>query len=99
MGYRSSWKCKNCDYTIDISAGKDRGFIMFTQTFQCNTCKVLIDVEVSESEWETERWENHYCEKCNHLLELWDTKKKFCPSCGVGRLKEASGEGFIIHWD
>ena len=76
---------------------KDRGFFAHTQTFKCNTCVELIDVAVSESEWQTEQWKTHYCKKCNNLLEVWDTKKKMCPNCGIGKLIVCEGD--FIFWD
>jgi len=82
MGTRYGWKCTNCDYSLVMSGGKDCGMTSWTHTFLCKTCKELMDVEVSHSEWNTEQWERHYCEECNSLLELWNTNKKPCPSCG-----------------
>ena len=98
MGIKKGWDCPNCNYTVVSSGGKDCGFEVFTQTFQCNICKELLDVVVSESEWKTEQWETHYCEKCNNLLKLWDTKKETCPNCGNERLVCGS-KGISILWD
>jgi hypothetical protein len=96
MGELKNWKCINCNYTTDISGGKDRGFESFTQTFQCTTCKILIDIAVDETEWCTEQWKPHYCKKCNSLLNVWDTNAQTCPCCGS---KMKSSKFPIIFWD
>ena len=97
MGTRYIWKCKGCGYAVDMSGGKDCGFFCYTQTFQCNTCKTLKDVEVSKDEWETDEWEAHYCPECKSLLNLWNANKKTCPNRGGKMIID--DKDWITDWD
>ena len=96
MGEVVTWKCFSCKYKAFVSGRKDCGFISFTQTFQCDKCKELMDITVSESEWETEQWDQHYCEKCKKVLKPWNTDKRPCPCCGVKMFQTI---GDFCHWD
>ena len=97
MGTWYGWKCNKCNYFVVVSGGKDSGVFTFTQTFHCRTCKEIMDVTISESEWGTNCYETHYCEKCNNPLEVWDTKKKPCPNCN-GKMKIDKNHP-IADWD
>jgi predicted RNA-binding Zn-ribbon protein involved in translation (DUF1610 family) len=96
MGELLYWKCNSCNYAVTMSGGKDRGFQAYTQTFQCLTCKELMDIAVDRNEWDMEQWEPRHCKKCNGLLKVWDTKTKLCPCCG-GKMIDSGTS--IIMWD
>jgi len=96
MGTKFGWRCNNCSYSVVMSGGKDCGMLGFTETFQCNTCHELMDVFVGWNERKIEKQETYYCKKCKGPLELWEAKKKPCPSCGC---KLKIDKSFVMNWD
>lgn len=51
MGFKRSYKCPSCDYSVITSAGPDAGMRMgsSTNTFVCKNCKIIVDRATSSS--------------------------------------------------
>lgn len=47
MGLLNRFVCENCQYTADLSGGKDYGGISHVQTMACGRCRELVDVVVA----------------------------------------------------
>lgn len=48
MGIRYQYNCKKCGYNIVTSGGADTGFILLTDTFKCNECRIIFDAKVGD---------------------------------------------------
>ena len=94
MGTMSFYKCKKCNYEVEIVAGYDFGMIAVLETYICKDCNIITDVEVGEhgikilkKDIKNSQFNNDYkdfykCNKCSgENLQLWNTKLKKCPKC------------------
>jgi len=94
MGSTFSFRCRECGYEASVSGGDDRGFVSFTTTIVCHTCRKLYDVLISKEDPD-------YVEilpKCprsgKHIIERW-TSPGNCPRCG-GPMDQT---GLGVLWD
>jgi len=49
MGFKRSYKCPGCNYSVITSAGPDLGGGSSTNTFVCKTCQIIVDKAISSS--------------------------------------------------
>lgn len=49
MGFKQSLICPNCNYKSFTSAGPDRGFTTWTNTFICEDCKSISDLVIRDN--------------------------------------------------
>lgn len=101
MGELNFFECSSCNYHAEVSGGKDRGFVAFTQTKVCQDCRQVVDVLVGEAgklsgpKATTIPKAKQQCPTCKgHNLKVW--KGRACPKCG-GKMKK--GGGLICMWD
>ena len=101
MGTKYLFKCNSCEYTANISGGKDFGFVAVVQTMTCENCNKLVDVLVGRygKVGKTEDAEFNkalgICPKCGDSdVVKWD-KRKSCPKCEGKMIK---GEETML-WD
>lgn len=101
MGQLYSFDCPSCGYHAEVSGGKDRGFVAFTQTKVCQDCREVVDVligkanELSTGQDITIPKAKQECPSCEgHSLKVW--KGRVCPKCGE---KMNKSDGAICMWD
>lgn len=101
MGELHTFECPSCGYHAEVSGGKDRGFIAFTQTKVCQNCRQVVDVltgkatKLSAAQAIIIPKAKQECPACKgHDLKAW--KGRLCPKCGG---KMALGLGPICMWD
>lgn len=101
MGQFYSFECPSCGYHAEVSGGKDRGFVAFTQTKVCQDCKQVADIligkaaELSADKATTIPKAKQQCPACEgHNLKAWTGRA--CPKCGA---KMNKGIGPICMWD
>lgn len=107
MGQVKSLICPTCDYQAMTSAGPDRGFVAYTNTFVCLKCKTIHDLVLikgelksngQESKLTNQISENEKCKNCGeNKFKLWDHIRKACPKCDSKM--RSNKNGFIINWD
>lgn len=100
MGGTYIFKCSSCGYSAEVSGGKDRGFVIFTETKVCQDCRELMDVVVAnEQSIDGSKLANvpKSEQKCpkgkSHKLKVW--KPHVCPKCGDKMTRGA----LICLWD
>ena len=49
MGQLYGFECPSCGYHTEVSGGKDRGFVAFTQTKVCQDCKQVVDILIGKA--------------------------------------------------
>ena len=101
MGTKFLFKCDSCNYSAELSGGKDSGFVAFVQTMTCNSCKELVDVLIGAygKEGKTEDVEFNkalgICPKCEGSdVVKWEMGKS-CPKCDGKMIR---GEVYSL-WD
>lgn len=101
MGQLYGFECPSCGYHTEVSGGKDRGFVAFTQTKVCQDCKQVVDIligkaaELSAAKEITIPKAKQQCPDCkSNNLKVW--KGRTCPKCGA---KMNKGGGAICMWD
>jgi len=108
MGALRTYKCNKCGYSALVSGGRDRGFIVFTNTLICLGCKEIVDVivdmekstQINNISDNSESSDYLYrCPLCNKKSNLvpWDSKQRPCPKCN-GKM-EVDEEGEFLDWD
>jgi len=107
MGTKRSMICPICNYEVFTSAGPDRGFRTWTNTYSCVDCKTIMDLVIVRGEFRLTSQggpepdkirEDQKCENCEGTnFELWDSVNKPCPKCGT-KLK-IDPNGMIMNWD
>lgn len=107
MGTRRSMICPVCNYEAFTSAGPDRGFRIWTNTYCCADCNALVDLVLEngnfgvggKGEKETEKIrDGQKCKNCEGTNFLrWDSKNKPCPNCGTQL--EINPDGMKMNWD
>ena len=100
MGETYLFKCPSCGYSTEVSGGKDRGFVIFTETKVCQACRELVDVVVATEKGVNAakptpipRAEQQCPNGKGHKMKVW--KGHVCPKCD-GKMKR--GE-VICMWD
>ncbi len=88
MGVRHGFTCTNCEYTCEVSGGKDRGMRSRTDTFVCKDCKIVQDIAINKEGADDKTINELCCEKCKgNNLELWGENigrlSKPCPKCNA----------------
>src|SRR5688500_17129756 len=86
MGVKRTWRCENCNYSVVISAGRDSGFSITTNTFVCKACHSLLDLVVESKMTNSgkviEVKKGQTCRKCTaENFVVWDSVRKECPKC------------------
>ena len=101
MGTKYLFKCNTCDYTAELSGGKDVGMLAMVQTMTCENCNELVDVLIGRygKEGKTEDAEFNkalgICPECKRSdVVQWDDEKP-CPKCDGKMIR---GEETML-WD
>ena len=96
MDTHHTYKCTNCNYSVQVSGKPDARFVGSTETVVCNNCHELYDKVV---EWMLDISDYDSCEHCNEsAYEIWDYKNKACPMCKKGKM-EVDENGLIMMVD
>ncbi len=105
MGTTYLFRCNKCNYEVKSSGGEDRGFIAFTNTYICYSCKSIVDITEKvlstnkkvENKEDRFRYLEIFCPKCGSKTELekWDNVNAPCPKCD-GKMERG---GLISMWD
>ena len=107
MGKRSDWKCSNEECNTEtglVSGGRDRGFVIETETRVCRPCKLVADYQIgvisdpSHQTFTEEELASHAdpepkCRECGEETVAWDLK---CPECDSVM---EDGYGDLVNWD
>ena len=107
MGFKQSFICPICNYEAFTSAGSDRGFRIWTNTYICLDCKTINDLVIEKGGFklisqdgptpDTIR-EDQECDDCaGNNFELWDERKRPCPKCGSEMKPDPNG--MRMNWD
>ena len=97
MGVWSNFKCKQCEYTPEVSGMEDRGMICFTTTILCQDCKRLYDVVTEKhSRWDdrSDQVEPRCPRRKDHKFRKW-VFPDVCPKCG-GEMEQSKS---MVFWD
>lgn len=103
MGFKTVYKCSSCSYEAFISAGADRGFLRYTNTYACLNCKILLDLALDklDNDGKAEPYSILADEKCPNCFKaefvLWDSILKPCPKCDGQMVKDQNGRKIL--WD
>ena len=100
MGSLYKFTCSECNYNAEVSGGRDRGMLGFSETVMCLDCKNLSDVgtsKVVDCTADGREIFQSLTGKCRHCgstnITPWDGKT--CPQCGGKMVK---GECTVM-WD
>ena len=93
MAMIQPFKCSHCDYSIQVSGKRDRGFHFSHETVHCKGCKSVYDFILGNDAEMTHEERSHLfsgktsyettkCQHCESIgLEKWLSENPVCPKC------------------
>jgi len=101
MGTLFEFRCNKCDYTAEVSGGKDCGMVAVVRTMVCRNCRELVDVTIGRRGREGLTGDADYdrgigiCPRCNGAEVTSWGRSRPCPRCD-GKMRK--GESTVL-WD
>lgn len=97
MATRFTFRCTNCNYSVQMSGQPDALMKGPTIPCVCKKCKTISDRLICYFPKGTETVEpDPKCDECgSKSYELWNYEKKVCPNCEIGTM-EIDPEGLEI---
>lgn len=84
------------------SAGPDRGFHIYTNTFQCLSCFSINDIHVKPGSKSglDDILPDEECRDCGgKTFGLYDYRNLPCPKCGTELKFDSGAEFYMTNWD